>query len=128
MQLGGTQCSESSYFKGRKTFAQADMDVLNNVLPAGDPFTSELDLDTIIPKYDKVHQMGKLVNGGGGYPAYTALNLSFKGLGKIIWAESADTGASVNPWYLVVYRVDESTANTGPTTISMSARLMFKDA
>ncbi len=99
--------------------------------PVGDDgFPQILDEDTLVIKHDRVYQMGtsKAVAGSAQYPPFRSIDLTFRGLGKVRYAENSDTIASVNPWYLLFYRVDNSGAATSPMTYVMSSRLYFKDA
>ena len=108
-------------------FAQTDFDILN---PAGtDGYPVEIDLDSFVIKHDRTYQLGtSLADGQAQYPPFREVNLTFKGVGKVTYAENTDMFASVNPWYLLFYRVDNSGVNTAPMTYVLSSRLFYKDA
>ncbi len=109
-------------------FVDTDFNILNPA--ATDGYPQEIDLDSFVIKHDRTYQLGtsKAVAGSAQYQPFREINLKFKGIGKVTYADNADTFAGVNPWYLLFYRVDNSSDTTSPMTYVVSSRLFYKDA
>ncbi len=113
--------------KTKKLFVTADFNYLNPAFP-NDGYAQKFDEDTIIVKYDKTHMLGTLQNGRGEWNPFRSLDLTFRGIGKVKYATDAIQLADVNPWYLIVYRVDNSGVASGRAAMVINSRMYYKDA
>lgn len=103
----------------------------NFMNPAGaDGYATTLDTETIIVKYDKTHMLGAFnaSSRSTSYSPFKSLDLNFNGIGKVEWENDIDVDASVNPWYLILYRCDNSGVSTGRASYVLNSRMFYKDA
>ncbi len=106
---------------------EADFNFLNPALP-NDGYAQMTDEDTMIVKYDRTHVLGSLTGGKGDYAPFKSLDLTFRGIGKVEFEGNGDQDAAVNPWYLILYRCDNSGETSGRAGYVLASRMYFKDA
>ncbi len=108
---------------------ESEFNFLNPALP-NDGYAQMLDEDTVIVKYDRTHMLGAFTGASrsDGYSPFKSIDLTFRGIGKVEFEGNGDSDAAVNPWYLVLYRCDNSGAATGRAGYVLASRMYFKDA
>lgn len=108
---------------------QSDFSYLN---PSGsDGFCTRFDLKKVIVKHDKVYQLGPMNTAlgteGTPYRPFANARLRYTNLSKMEFS-GVLTPAILGGCYLLLWAVDNSSANTGDCGYCWSSRLSYKDA
>lgn len=110
---------------------QGDFSYLNPAFP-GDGYCTRFNLEQVIVKYDRVHQLGPMDTVTGltektPYRPFASASISMNNLSKLEYDGPA-TPAIKGGCYLLLWAVDNSGTSTGDVGYCYSTRLTYKDA